>query len=76
MLSMLGNLVIVIDDEGVGEYKLSFVDDVEGFSVVAPSSRTFSAIASIECSPDGAGAGTKNFAFAAMEGLTDGTEGE
>jgi hypothetical protein len=36
----------------------------------------FSAIASIEYSSDGAGAGTKNFAFEATAGLTDGTDGD
>jgi len=50
--------------------------------VVALSSCMFSAIASIEYSSDGAGAGagagagTKNFAFEATAGLTDGTDGD
>lgn len=71
---MLGNLCLVIDE--TGDWKESFVMDVEGFSLVAVSSGTFSAIASIGCSAGDAGAGTKNFAFAAIAGLADGIEGD
>jgi hypothetical protein len=65
-----------IDDEGIGDWNESFLKDVEGSSLVVVSSCPFSAIASIVSSPDDARVGIKNFAFAATEGLTDGTEGD
>jgi hypothetical protein len=53
------------------------VEDVEGSSLAALSSRLLSAIASIFCSfDDGTGAGTKNFVLAGRAGFTDGTEGD
>lgn len=71
---MLGNLGIVIDDEGTEDENKSLAMDVKGSSLVGISSCPFSAIASIVCSPDDAGVGIKNFAFAATAGLTDGTD--
>jgi hypothetical protein len=77
MLSTLENLCIVSAEDVEGcEGPFLFILDVEGFSVVALSSCMFSAIASIEYSCGGAGVGTKNFAFAATAGFTDGTDGD
>lgn len=80
MLPALGNLcmVIVCGCACFGEwYDQSFVEDVEGSSLAALSSRLLSAIASIFRSfDDGTGAGTKNFALAGRAGFTGGTEGE
>jgi hypothetical protein len=67
---------MVVDDEGIGDWNESFLMEVEGSSLVVVSSCPFSAIAPIVSSPDDAGVGIKNFAFADTEGLTDGTEGD
>ena len=76
MLSMLGNLCTVIDDECIGDWNESFAMDVERSTLVEVSSCPFSAIASIVCSPSDAGVGINNFALGATGGLTDGTEGD
>ena len=72
MLPALGNLCMVIVCACFGGwYDQSFVEDVDGFSLAALSSRLLSAIASIFCSlDDGTGAGIKNFALAGRAGFT------
>lgn len=67
---------MVVEDGGRGVWNGSFLADVEGTSLVATSSCTLSAIASIVCSLDDPKVGMKNFALAATAGLTDGTEGD
>ena len=73
---MLGNLCIVIDGEGAGEWAMLFALGIEGFSVIAVVSCMISVDVTNVGSLEDTDEGTKNFGLLSIAGLMDETEGD
>lgn len=76
MLSMLAYFCMAMEDGSARDWNESFVEDVEGLSLVDVVSSMLFAGVLMDCSTKVTGVGIKNFGFAPLAGLVEGTDGD